>query len=210
MSGSGRGWMLLGLGVVSVFVAVFAASRSLPAFFMALAAVMAMLALAALFQSLRVAFGDREGTVGLRTSLPGRAALIDEKNVLLRAIKDIAYEREVGKLSEADHARLDRAYRLRAKEVLRRLDEDLAPYLAKAERMIADTPSTSTDAASPAPAKKSKKKGKPAASALDGAAAASEPPVEAPTDAPARSEEAPARTEDAHSEDAPARTEDAS
>lgn len=133
---SARGGLLLGLGALTLGVAVFAALQSLPAFFMALAAIMAILALAALYQSLRAAFGDRDGAVGLRAALPGRAALVDEKNVLLRAIKDIAYEREVGKLSEADHARLDRAYRLRAKEVLRKLDEDLAPYLVQAEKLV--------------------------------------------------------------------------
>jgi hypothetical protein len=157
-----RGWVWLGLGLLTAFAAVLAASRSLPAFFMAMAAAMALLALAALFHSLRVALGDRQGALGLRTALPERAALMDEKNVLLRAIKDIAYEREVGKLSEADHARLDRAYRLRAKEVLRKLDEDLAPYLAEAERLIAE-PSPSAAMSAATPSKKRKKKGpKPA------------------------------------------------
>ncbi len=107
---------------------------SLPGLFMALAAVMMVLALSALLQSLRHAFG---GTAdALVSSLPERAALVDEKNALLRAIKDIAFEREVGKLSEEDFARLDRAYRLRAKEVLKKLDEDIEPFLARAEGIL--------------------------------------------------------------------------
>lgn len=132
------GWIvgtlaLLGLG------AALAELISPPAYFMAMAAVSLVLALVALYQSFLGVFGRRSTTAtGLRASLPERAALIEEKNALLRAIKDIAYEREVGKLSEPDFQRLDRAYRLRAKEVLRKLDEDLAPFLERAEQLVAD------------------------------------------------------------------------
>lgn len=126
----------LGAGLLAAIGGAFLAYESLPAFFVLVAAIMFLLALAALFQSLRTALGDPTADVGLRATLPERAALIDEKNALLRAIKDIAYEHAVGKLSDADFERLDRAYRHRAKEVLRKLDEDLAPYLERAEKIV--------------------------------------------------------------------------
>ncbi len=128
------GALVLGLAALAVIVS--GGGPSAPAVFMALALGMLLLALAALYQSLRSAFSDSSSSVGLRTRLPERASLLDEKDALLRAIKDIAFEHEVGKLSDDDFARLNRSYRIRAKEVLQKLDEDLAPYFERAERMV--------------------------------------------------------------------------
>ncbi len=111
----------------------------LPTVFMVLAGSMIMLGLAALWQSLRSAFGGGPslgGDAGI--GLPERAALVAEKQTLLRAIKDIQFERELGKISEEDFDRLDKAYRRRAKRVLALLDQDLEPYLRRAEKDIAD------------------------------------------------------------------------
>lgn len=109
---------------------------------MALAALTLVLALVALWNSLRVVLGAAGGAVEgahslASAELPDRAALLDEKKSLLRAIKDLEYEHAVGKIGEEDFQRLDQAYRLRAKEVLALLDADLAPYRAKAEALLA-------------------------------------------------------------------------
>lgn len=147
VTGEGRGrvpgvvWGALVGGTAAAVLAVLGITGgglSLPAVFIALAAVMLMLALAALWQSLRGVFGGGpEAYAVTGGGLPERAALLEEKQTLLRAIKDIAFEREVGKISDEDFTRLDRAYRKRAKEVLRRLDQDLDPFLEKAERLVA-------------------------------------------------------------------------
>lgn len=111
----------------------------LPTVFMVLAGAMVMLGLAALWQSLRSAFGGGPAfgsDVG--GGLPERKALIAEKQTLLRAIKDIQFERELGKISDEDFDRLDKAYRRRAKRVLALLDQDLDPYRVRAEKEIAD------------------------------------------------------------------------
>lgn len=134
-----------------------------PGYFIAVASLMAILGLMAMYQSFRGIFGHRGTASGLRVTLPERAALIDEKNALLRAIKDIAFEHEVGKLSDADFERLDRSYRLRAKDVLRKLDEDLAPFVERAEKLVAGAlePSASPEeptASEAAPQKKTKKR----------------------------------------------------
>lgn len=134
-------WVALA-GGTAVAVLVLLASTgeglSLPALFMALAAVMLVLGLAAFWQSLRAVFGGGpEADAATGGVLPERTALLEEKQTLLRAIKDIAFEREVGKISEEDFARLDRAYRRRAKEVLKQLDQDLDPFIAQAERLVA-------------------------------------------------------------------------
>lgn len=130
-------WIAAGLALAGLGAAL-AGIISPPGYFMAMAAVTLVLALVGMYQSFRGVFGRRGTAIeALRVTLPERAALIDEKNALLSAIKDIAFEREVGKLSDADFQRLDRAYRLRAKEVLRKLDEDLLPYLERAEKLLA-------------------------------------------------------------------------
>jgi hypothetical protein len=109
----------------------------LPHVFIALAGTMATFALHAFFLSVR-GFFEKTSAEALRGALGDRAALEDEKNALLRAIKDIAFEREVGKLSQEEFERLDRSYRLRAKDVLMRLDADLEPYIERAERLLAE------------------------------------------------------------------------
>ncbi|MGE0791685.1 MAG: zinc ribbon domain-containing protein [Sandaracinaceae bacterium] len=127
---------------------------SLPAVFIGLAGVMLVAAMAALFESLRTAFGGGGGLTAIDSDAVGeRAALLEEKNTLLRAIKDIQFEREVGKISKEDFDRLDVAYRRRAKEVLRLLDQDLGTFLSKAEAMVESAAGVPASA-KPAPKKK--------------------------------------------------------
>lgn len=152
-------WIGGGL-LVSGLVAALLGIISAPGYFIGVASVLAVLALLAMYQSFRGVFGHRGVTTGLRASLPERAALLDEKNALLRAIKDIAFEHEVGKLSDADFQRLDRSYRLRAKEVLRKLDEDLAPFIARAEELVAGALEPAPEEREAAPPKKAKKRAK--------------------------------------------------
>lgn len=92
-------------------------------------------ALAALFASLRASLGGPTADASWVRASPDRGALEDEKNALLRALKDLEYEHEVGKIDDEDYARLERAYRARAKEVLTELDRDLRPYLSRAEEL---------------------------------------------------------------------------
>lgn len=132
-------WVMIFGGVFTVLLGgltLIGGGLSLPALFTALAAVMLLLSMAALWQSLRGVFGGGPEAFASTGALPERSALLDEKETLLRAIKDIGFEREVGKISDEDFRRLDRAYRQRAKEVLRALDDDLAPYLQRAETLI--------------------------------------------------------------------------
>ncbi len=114
---------------VSAFLAVL---------FMTLAALALVFGLASLFGSVRHALYATRGGADpfARSELPDRAALLDEKRALLRAIKDLEYEHAVGKITDADFERLDRGFRVRAKEVIARLDADLAPYEARAEALV--------------------------------------------------------------------------
>jgi rRNA maturation endonuclease Nob1 len=61
---------------------------------------------------------ERVAVVGQRT----RAALEREKLLTLRAIKDLEFDRAMGKLSEADWQEMSGRLRARAASLLRRLD----------------------------------------------------------------------------------------
>jgi hypothetical protein len=135
---------------------------SFPAFFFALSSVALLAALAAIWSSIRSALGGGP-RVAIETSrdLPDHAALNDEKASLLRAIKDLEYEHAVGKIGEADFARLDAAYRARAKQVLVQLDRDVKPLYEEAERLIAARLAGEKPVRSKS--KKKRKEGEPAA-----------------------------------------------
>jgi len=129
----------------------------LPVLFIVLASAALFAALVALFVSLRASLAGPTGASSWSSGEPDRGALEDEKNALLRALKDLEYEHEVGKIDDEDYARLERAYRARAKDVLVELDRDLSPYLSRAEALAG---SGSADYRQPDPAKKKKKKKK--------------------------------------------------
>ena len=92
--------------------------------------------LVSLWQSIRFASADTASELSDVTTQE-RAALLDEKNAVLRAIKDLEFERAVGKLSDEDFARLDAKYRSRAKHLLAALDADLGTWRARAEEVAA-------------------------------------------------------------------------
>ena len=120
----------------------------LPIVFLTAAALMLLLALVAFWQSVRALFG--RGVDEISAAIGGdRAALIDEKNALLRALKDIEFERAVGKVGEADWKRLDASYRARAKDVLAELDKDLGPWREKAEKLAQERLGKSADQSDP-------------------------------------------------------------
>jgi hypothetical protein len=112
--------------------------QSLPAIFIALAAVTLLLAIAFLWSSLRALFGaDTGALVGRTDAVRKRGELLDEKEAVLRSLKDLEFERDVGKLSDEDFARLDAEFRQRAKQIMRLLDDDLKAHREKAKALIA-------------------------------------------------------------------------
>jgi len=113
----------------------------LPTLFIALAAIALLLTLLWLWQSLRMAFVQTLAASGAEASgvvSAERAALLAEKQALLLALKDLEAEREAGKLSAADFAELNAQYRARARQVLQKLDEMLAPHRARARAMLGE------------------------------------------------------------------------
>jgi ribosomal protein L40E len=101
------------------------------------AAVLLLLAVLALWQSLRAAFGAvslaRFETVGGSVE---RQVLRDEKAALLRGLHDLKFEKQIGKISEEDFVPLDRSLRARLRTVMRLLDADVAPFRRQAEDLV--------------------------------------------------------------------------
>ena len=90
--------------------------------------------------------GEQTEMVGGRT----RAALEREKFLVLRSIKEVEFDRAMGKISDADFHEVAGRLRARAAGLLRQLDADSSGYRALIERELATR--VGRPAASPPPA----------------------------------------------------------
>ncbi len=61
----------------------------------------------------------------------------EQKRAVLRALKDLEFERSVGKISEEDYVELVARYRGEAKRLLRQLDEEAQPRRERVEALVA-------------------------------------------------------------------------
>lgn len=109
---------------------------ALPVVFVIAGGLCLAMVLLALWQSLRGLL-LRGSNVGSAPREAGRERLLHEKQELLTAIRDVRLEHELGKVSDADFARLEQGYRARAREVLRELEAQLEPFRAAAQQMLA-------------------------------------------------------------------------
>ena len=82
--------------------------------------------------------GSTDAHVSQSTAARSRADLLSEKDAVLRSLKDLEFEREVGKLSDEDFRRLEADFRLRAKRILRQLDDELREHREQAEQLLAN------------------------------------------------------------------------
>jgi len=138
-------------------------AQALPFILAALAGFALVLVLTALWQSMRVVLlgsGADAGSAAAPTDAgrahnpraEAREALLREKNTLLQAIRDLRFEHDLGKISDADLERLDAQYRVRARAVLAELDAQIEPYRAKARSLLGlSTDGASADAPAPTP-----------------------------------------------------------
>jgi hypothetical protein len=95
--------------------------------------------------------GEQTEMAGGRT----RAALEREKMLVLRSIKEVEFDRAMGKISEADFNEMAGRLRARAAGLLRQLDADSTGYRALIERELATRvghPVESVSVSVPAPA----------------------------------------------------------
>jgi len=105
--------------------------------------------IAILWASVRTLAGDAPITLEEAIALGAPSAAEEQKRAVLQALKDLEYERSVGKVADADYEELLGRYRAEAKRLLRAVDEDLAPLRAKANAYLTEQLGRSDGAALP-------------------------------------------------------------
>jgi hypothetical protein len=110
----------------------------LPWLFVVTAVLAVLGALVSLWLSLSLSLSE-EVPEGARAQLTSdaRLALLTEKEALLQEIRDIAFERDAGKLSDADYEALNEKLRAQARHVLHALDTGAEGFREEAEALIA-------------------------------------------------------------------------
>lgn len=108
---------------------------SLGSAILVLAATALLIAISTLWSSLQIVAGDAPAASEQVTILTAPGAELEQKQALLRALKDLEFERSVGKITDEDYLELRDRYRTRAKAVLQSLDRELEPALARAEKL---------------------------------------------------------------------------
>jgi hypothetical protein len=96
--------------------------------------------IALLWSSVRTLSGDAplpEDLEALAARRHGVNALAEQKGAVLRALKDLEHEHAIGKIDDADFARLIDEYRGRAKNLLRQMDKQVDPLRPRAEQIAA-------------------------------------------------------------------------
>jgi ribosomal protein L40E len=92
--------------------------------------------------SVRTLSGDAPLTVEFealsREDRRGGDELDEEKGRLLRALKDLESEHEIGKINDADYQTFVARYREEAKVVMRKMDVEVAPFREQAERLAGE------------------------------------------------------------------------
>lgn len=122
--------------VVVVAAAILGFIRGPGAAVLGLAAGAILIAISAFWRSLRILSGEElveEETSTLATP----AAAVEQKRAVLRALKDLEYERGLGKVSDEDYQLLSARYRAEAKKLLKDIDDRLGPARRQAEELIA-------------------------------------------------------------------------
>lgn len=123
---------------VAWLLAAFAAGllSGAPLACLVLAAGALVLVLALMWSSVQSLTGT--SSIGFEEALgmgaPSRVE--EEKRAVLRALKDLEYERGVGKISDEDYQELSARYRAEAKRLMQSLDESLGPAREEVERAI--------------------------------------------------------------------------
>lgn len=104
--------------------------------FLVLAAGVLMLIIALMWSSVQSLTGG--ASIGFEEALGMGAPskVEEEKRAVLRALKDLEYERGVGKISPEDYAELSAKYRAEAKRLIQSVDEALGPARQEVERAI--------------------------------------------------------------------------
>src|SRR4051812_42817926 len=102
-----------------------------------LAAAALLLVIWLLWSSVQALTGESELTFEEAFSLGARSAEEEQKRAVLRALKDLEYERSVGKISDDDYHEYAARYRAEAKRLIQGLEQNLAEGRKQVEAELA-------------------------------------------------------------------------
>jgi hypothetical protein len=162
---------IVALPVVTIGAAIVGgALQGPPAVLLALAGGALVAVIAIFWSSVRTLVGEAPLTGADAFALATPRAEEEQKRAVLRALKDLEFERGVGKISEEDFRALTAKYRAQAKRLLKALDEDAEPRRELVETLVqrrlrkegfgAGDAESAEESASKAPLRKSKKRDK--------------------------------------------------
>ena len=89
-----------------------------------------------LWSSVQALTGESELSLEEALSLAAPTAEEEQKRAVLRTLKDLEYERSVGKITEEDYKELLATYRARAKRLIQSVDEGSERGRNQAERLL--------------------------------------------------------------------------
>jgi|SRR6187431_2868847 hypothetical protein len=113
--------------LITLFAAIIAGTLyGVQLVVLTLAAAALLLVIWLFWSSVQALAGESELTFEEAFSLGARSAEEEQKRAVLRALKDLEYERSVGKISEEDYHEYAARYRAEAKRLIQSLDENLA------------------------------------------------------------------------------------
>jgi ribosomal protein L40E len=92
--------------------------------------------IATFWASIRTLFGETPLSGADAYAIGAPRAEEEQKQAVLRALKDLEFERSVGKISEEDYQVLVARYRAEAKRLLRVLDADARPRREQVEALV--------------------------------------------------------------------------
>ncbi|HTQ03362.1 MAG TPA: hypothetical protein VMI54_05880 [Polyangiaceae bacterium] len=155
--------------------------------------------IALLWASVQALTGESPITLEEAMTLGAPSAEEEQKRSVLRALKDLEFERSVGKISEEDYAELSARYRTEAKRLMQLLDAGAEADRERAEKALRERlakppakPEPAADGAEHADDKELPESEREAPARASGAEHAETPPSDATNEAPsgAESEEA--------------------
>lgn len=128
--------------VALVVVLILAASLGLAqvygrgVFFLGLASVALLGAILLFWRSMHSLTQDAPLSLEEALGLGAPSREEERKQSVLRMLKDLEYERAVGKIADADFQELSKKYRAEAKALLATLDHELQPARERAEALL--------------------------------------------------------------------------
>ncbi len=102
----------------------------------ALAAGAFLLGITLLWGSVQSLTGETPLSLEEALTLGAPSAEEEQKRSLLRALKDLEYERSVGKITPEDYQELSARYRAEAKRLMQDIDQSLGPARERAEKLL--------------------------------------------------------------------------